>query len=122
MKHSSREIFIIDDYQHVLVNELMSRSSEKSYDKFTDIGKHTWLILNTAGKLAENRRVYILAHTQTDDFGNIRMKTVRKMVDQMIIPESFFTIVLRATANNGNYLFSTQTNRYGLLQKSYGYV
>ncbi|WP_234810974.1 hypothetical protein [Candidatus Hamiltonella defensa] len=48
MKHSSLEIFIIDDYQHVLVNELMSRSSEKSYDKFTDIGKHTWLILNTA--------------------------------------------------------------------------
>ncbi|PAV02380.1 ATP-binding protein, partial [Arsenophonus sp. ENCA] len=58
----------------------------------------------------ENRRVYILAHTQTDDFGNIRMKTVGKMVDQVIVPESYFTIVLRATVNNGNYLFSTQSN------------
>lgn len=110
MKNSSREIFIIDDYQHVLVNELMSRSSEKSYDKFTDIGKHTWLILNAAGKLAGNKRVYILAHTQTNDFGNIRMKTVGKMVDQVIVPESFFTIVLRAIVNNGKYLFSTQSN------------
>jgi len=110
MRQSPHEIVVIDDYQSVMVTELMNRSSEKGYDKFTDIGKHAWDIFNTAGALAEHRRVYILAHTNTDEFGNVRMKTVGKLVDQHIVPEGFFTIVLRTEAINGQYTFRTQTN------------
>lgn len=110
MRSSPHEIIVIDDYQAVMVNELMSRSSERGYDKFTDIAKGVWNVFNTAGALAHNRRVYILAHTQTDDMGNVSMKTVGKMVDQTLVPEGFFTIVLRTEVVNGNYLFSTQTN------------
>lgn len=110
MRTSPHEIVVIDDYQAVMVNELMNRSSEKGYDKFTDIGKNAWHIFRTAGELAEHRRVYILAHTQTDDFGNLRMKTVGKLVDQHIVPEGFFTIVLRTEVMNGAYTFRTQTN------------
>lgn len=110
MRNSPHEIVVIDDYQAVMVNELMARSSERGYDKFTDIAKNVWNVFNTAGGLAPHRRVYILAHTQTDDFGNVRMKTVGKMVDQTLVPEGFFTIVLRTELVNGNYLFRTQTN------------
>lgn len=110
MRKSPHEIVVIDDYQAVMVNALMSRSSEKGYEKFTDIAKSAWSIFNAAGSLAPNRRVYIMAHTNTDDFGNVRMKTVGKMVDQTLVPEGFFTIVLRTEIINGNYMFSTQTN------------
>lgn len=110
MRSSHHEIVVIDDYQAVMVNELLSRSSEKSYDKFTDIAKGAWNIFTAAGDLAEHRRVYILAHTQTDDFGQTRMKTVGKMVDQTLVPEGYFTIVLKTHVTNGNYEFSTQTN------------
>lgn len=110
MRTSPHEIVVIDDYQAVMVNELMNRSSEKGYDKFTDIGKNAWNIFNAAGELAEHRRVYILAHTNTDEFGNVRMKTVGKLVDQHIVPEGFFTIVLRTEPVNGQYTFRTQTN------------
>lgn len=110
MRSSPHEIVVIDDYQAVMVNELLSRSSEKSYDKFTDIAKSAWNIFTAAGDLADHRRVYILAHTQTDDFGQTRMKTVGKMVDQTLVPEGYFTIVLRTEVINNNYKFSTQTN------------
>lgn len=110
LRQSHADIVVIDDYQAVMVNELLSRSSEKGYDKFTDIAKSAWNIFNAAGDLAEHRRVYILAHTQTDDFGQTRMKTVGKMVDQTLVPEGYFTIVLRTEVINGNYKFSTQTN------------
>lgn len=110
MRNSPHEIVVIDDYQAVMVNELMSRSSETGFGKFTDIGKNAWNIFRAAGDLAEHRRVYILAHTQTDDFGNVRMKTVGKLVDQHLVPEGFFTIVLRTEVINGNYTFRTQTN------------
>jgi len=110
MERSTAEVVVIDDYQAVMVNELMGRSTEKGYEKFTDIAKGAWNVFNAAGKLAEHRRIYILAHTQTDELGNIRMKTVGKMVDQTLVPEGYFTIVLRTEIINGNYLFSTQTN------------
>lgn len=110
MRQSHADVVVIDDYQAVMVNELMNRSSEKGYDKFTDIAKGAWNVFNAAGDLAEHRRVYILAHTQTDDFGQVRMKTVGKMVDQTLVPEGYFTIVLKTEVINGLYRFSTQTN------------
>lgn len=110
MHGSSKEIVVIDDYQAVMVNEMMARSTERGYDKFTDIAKGAWEVFNAAGKLAENRRVYLLAHTQSDDHGQVRMKTVGRMVDEKIVPEGYFTIVLRTEIINGQYLFSTQTN------------
>ena len=102
MRQSPHDIVVIDDYQAVMVNELLARSSEKGYDKFTDIAKSAWNVFNAAGDLAEHRRVYILAHTQTDDFGNVRMKTVGKMVDNTLVPEGYFTIVLRTDVVNSN--------------------
>jgi len=109
--HKSREdIIVIDDYQAVMVNQLLSRTGETGYKKFEDIGKAAWDVFNAAGQLAEHRRVYILAHTQTDDFGNVRMKTVGKMVDNTLVPEGYFTIVLKTQVSNGVYQFTTQTN------------
>lgn len=110
MRAAPHEIIVIDDYQAVMVNELMSRTSEKGYAKFEDIGKHAWDVFNAAGDLPEHKRVYILAHTATDEFGGVRMKTVGKMVDQVLVPEGYFTIVLRTEVTNGNYDFATQTN------------
>jgi hypothetical protein len=110
MRKSHHEVIVIDDFQAMMVNILMARVSEKSYEKFSDIGKAVWNIFNAAGDLAPNRRVYIMAHTQVDDFGNIRLKTVGKLVDATLVPEGYFTIVLRTELFNGNYLFSTQTN------------
>ena len=120
MRQSRHEIVVIDDYQSVMVNELLSRSSEKGYDKFTDIAKSAWHVFNAAGDLAEHRRVYILAHTQTDDFGQVRMKTVGKMVDNTLVPEGYFTIVLRTEVVNGNYKFSTQTNGQDCAKSPFG--
>jgi hypothetical protein len=38
------------------------------------------------------------------------MQTVGKLVDSTIVPEGYFTIVLRTEVTNGNYKFLTQTN------------
>lgn len=120
LRQSPHEIVVIDDYQAVMVNSLMNRSSETGYSKFTDIAKDAWNVFNAAGDLAEHRRVYILAHTQTDDFGQVRMKTVGKMVDNTLVPEGYFTIVLRTEVVNGNYKFSTQTNGQDCAKSPFG--
>lgn len=110
MKRTTRKIIVVDDFQYILANEFMRRTTERGYDKFTEIGRHAWDIVTAAFSLADNVRVYIMAHTNTDDSGKTRLKTIGKMLDEKIGLEGMFTTVLRTQVSNGNYLFSTQNN------------
>ena len=62
------------------------------------------------GFLPDHKRVYILSHTSTDDFGKTKIKTVGKLLDEKIVLEGLVTIVLRTGVQNGKYLFSTQNS------------
>lgn len=110
MFKTQRKIIVIDDFQYILANEYMRRTAETGYAKFTDIGKHAWNIFNTAMLLPEDVRVYLLSHSQADDFGKIKMKTIGKMLDEKITVEGMFSIVMRTIVQNGNYLFATKNN------------
>jgi hypothetical protein len=106
-----KDIVIIDDFQYILSNEFMKRSNEKGFDKFADIGRHGWDVMNAAINAPGNTRVYILCHTASDDYGqNIRMKTIGKMLDEKIVLEGMLTLVLRTHVESGKYLFSTRNN------------
>ncbi|MFN3888117.1 MAG: ATP-binding protein [Aquabacterium sp.] len=107
MRQSPHEIVILDDWQYILANEFMRRSGEKGFDKFTEIGRHAWDLLMAANDLAPDRRVYIMAHTQTDDLGNTRIKTIGRLLDEKITPEGLFSIVLRTRVSDGHYFFAT---------------
>ena len=110
MRKTQREIIVIDDFQYVLANEFMRRSQETGFGKFTEIGRHAWEILSLAAQLPDNKRVYILSHTESDQFGNTKIKTIGRMLDEKITVEGMFTIVLRTLVQDQQYRFSTQNN------------
>ncbi len=110
LRHSTQPIVVIDDFQYIMVNEYMRRTDEKGYDKFTDIGKSAWSLLKAASELADNRRVYVLSHTATDEAGRVKMKTIGRMLDEKITLEGMVTIVLRTQVRDGKYVFATQNN------------
>ncbi len=109
-KRMVKKIVVIDDWQYIMANEFMRRSNERGYDKFTDIAKHAWEILRNATALAEDVRVYFLAHSDTDEQGKTRSKTIGKLLNEKITVEGLLTIVLRAQVVNGQHIFSTRTN------------
>ena len=115
MKRTSKEVIVIDDYQYLLANEFMRRvtdvaSGNSAFAKYNEIARHAWDVLMTANELAGHKRVYILSHTSTDDFGKTKIKTVGKLLDEKIVLEGLVTIVLRTVVQNGNYLFSTRNS------------
>lgn len=110
MFKSTAEIIIVDDWQYILANQYMARRNEKSYDKFSDIGGSGFDIAKAASELAPHKRVYILAHSNTDEFGKIRIKTLGKLLDDKIVIEGMFTTVLRTHVENNEYFFSTHNN------------
>ncbi|PUA19614.1 AAA family ATPase [Glaciimonas sp. PCH181] len=120
MRKTKRKVIIIDDFQYVLANEFMRRSDERGYDKFTEIAKHAWELFNAANTLADDVRVYLLSHTQTNDQGDIKLKTIGKMLDEKITPEGLFTIVLRTIVTDKDYFFSTRNNGHDTVKSPIG--
>lgn len=115
MQKTRKEIIVIDDFQYLLANEFMRRVTDvakgnEAFAKYNEIARHAWDVLMAASSLADHKRVYILSHTSTDDFGKTKIKTIGKLLDEKIVMEGLVTIVLRTTVQNGNYLFSTRNS------------
>lgn len=107
---TGRKVIVIDDFQYVLANEFMRRSDERGFDKFTEIGRHAWEVLTAISQLPDDVRVYVLSHTQEDEHGNVKMKTIGKLLDEKITCEGLFTIVLRSIVSDDRFLFATKNS------------
>ncbi|PQX95819.1 ATP-binding protein [Cronobacter sakazakii] len=105
-----KRIVVVDDFQYVMSNEFMRRSEEKSFDKFTEIGRHAWEVIKAAQDAPDDLRVYFLAHTEETAMGRVKMKTIGKMLDEKITVEGMFTIVLRTLTRDDQFFFTTKNN------------
>jgi hypothetical protein len=109
-KATSRSI-IIDDAQYLMSYEFMRRSDETGFQKFTDIGKNFWsLVQLVIRELPEDVIVYFMCHTERDQDGNEKAKTIGKLLDEKITVEGMFTIVLKTKVTDGQYKLRTQTS------------
>ena len=120
-KRPEIKYIVVDDWQYSMSNEFMRRSSEKGFDKFTEIGKNAWSILNAAKNLREDLKVFILTHSEVNagDFGappNIKIKTIGKLLDDKINPMGLFTVLLFADVSkkdSGEMEYRLVTNNDG---------
>lgn len=110
MYKTPKPVIVIDDLQYLLATEFMQRAHEKGYEKFTEMGLHYYNVLVAAGKLEPHKRVYLLSHTDTSESGQVKAKTIGKLLDEKITVEGLLSIVLRTHVINGQYVFSTRNN------------
>ena len=110
MQKTTRPIIVVDDFQYLLAIEFMERAHEKGYDKFTEMARHYYDVLTAARSLAPEKRVYLLSHTDTSESGQVKAKTIGKLLDEKITVEGLVTIVLRTHVINGEYVFSTRNS------------
>lgn len=99
---------IIDDWQYTMGNEFMRRAGEKGYDKFTEIGQHAWKILNDLNQCRDDLDCFVLSHSDLDQNGKAKCKTIGKMLDDKITVEGMFTIVFHSIVIDGKHKFLTQ--------------
>ena len=98
---------IIDDGTFILLNEFMNRISEKSFDKFSEIGKHIYNLIDTIKKLPQDVCVVLVWHTEESNYGDLKLKSAGKLVEEKIDIPAQFTISLLADIENGEYVFKT---------------
>lgn len=110
MKATDKKIIVVDDAQYVMGNEFFRRANESGWQKFTDIGKNFFDLLETTDNLDEDVIVYFLLHTEKSEDGNIKIKTIGKMLDEKLTVEGTSTIVLMTNVADGVYSFQTQNS------------
>ena len=88
---------VIEDSQYIMSFEAMDRSQEKSFDKFTQIAANFYSILKETMNMRDDLKVCILTHAENTGDAlnpNYKIKTIGKMLDNMITIEGLFTYVL----------------------------
>lgn len=102
---------VIDDFQYLMSYEFMDRAMEKGFNKFTEIGKHAFDVINTPPLLRSELNVYFLTHCEFIEGGSSRMKTIGKILDEKITVDGIFTLEIHSVFKDKEYKFLT--NRDG---------
>lgn len=105
---------VIDDAGYLITNEFMRNHGNGKgnavFSMYNDIADHFWnLIQFIVNKVQEDKIVYVVMHEETNDFGEIKPKTIGKLLDEKVNIEGMFTIVLRSVYQDNKYQFVTQS-------------
>jgi hypothetical protein len=109
-KRPEIKTLVIDDWQYILSHEFMRRVTVKEnnpYQKYTDLALHGWQTINALKGVRKDLGSVILAHSELDQLGFARLKTIGKMLSEKMDFEGEFEICLHARVNEGRYVFQT---------------
>ena len=110
IKSVPQKIIVIDDASYLMANEFMRTVTQKGYEKFNNMALNFFNLIKTAANLPDDVTVYFMGHSETNDLGAEKFKTIGKMLDDKITLEGLFTVVLKSVVQDGKYYFSTQNN------------
>jgi len=111
---------VIDDFGYTVTNSFMRKANQRGYDRFIEIAKDMFDILDIVSNLREDLFCFVMMHTENDSQGRSKPRTVGKMIDQYICIEGKFTTVLHALINDGNYVFLTNNDNQHMAKSPLG--
>lgn len=112
---TQKKAIMIDDAGYLITNQFMRGHGENKgnavFELYNSLADNFYkLIKFCQEKVNDNKIVYFVMHEDKNDFGDIKPKTIGKLLDEKVCIEGLFTIVLRASADNGEYVFHTHTD------------
>ena len=113
---------VIDDAGYLITGQFMDGHATTGkgnavFSLYNQMADNFYRLIQTiANEAPANRIVYVIMHEDTNEFGDIRPKTIGKLLDEKVCLEGMFTIVLRALKGE-KYMFVTQS-RDGAVSKS----
>lgn len=118
--NTPKKTIVIDDANYLITNEFMNKSSIKGYDKYNELASNFWNLINGIKNVEGGKTVYLIMHEDTDEFGNVKPKTIGKLLDDKCNIQGLFTICIRAMFDNGNYIFRLKTNGQDCVKTPFG--
>ncbi len=117
LNQAPAQSIVIDDAGYLITNFFMRNHSTKGkgndvFGLYNQMADDFWsLIQNTiVDVLPADKIVYLVMHEDTDDYGNVKAKTIGKLLDDKICLEGLCTVVLRCVNNMTEHKFITQSD------------
>ena len=107
---------VIDDFGYQQTAKFMAGHNEKSgsasFDLYNAIADDAYgLIMFIKNDLPDDAIVYLIMHEETNDYGDTKLKTIGKLLDQKVCVEGMVTVCLRAMKEGtSKYFFRTQSD------------
>lgn len=112
---TQKKVIVIDDAGYLITNQFMMGHGENKgnavFELYNSLADNFYkLIKFCQEKVADDKTVYFVMHEDKNDFGDVKPKTIGKLLDEKVCVEGLFTIALRAECLNGEYIFHTKTD------------
>lgn len=120
IKLTKKDVIVVDDANYLITNEFMKNSSIKGYDKYNEMANHFFELINGIKNIEGGKTVYLIMHEDVDDNGNVKPKTIGKLLDEKVNIQGMFTICIRAMFENGKYIFRLKTNGQDCVKTPFG--
>ena len=118
--NTPKKTIVIDDANYLITSEFMNKSSIKGYDKYNELANNFWNLINGIKNIEGGKTVYLIMHEDTDENGNVKPKTIGKLLDDKVNIQGMFTICIRSMYDNGNYIFRLKTNGQDCVKTPFG--
>ena len=118
--NTPKKTIVIDDANYLITNEFMNKSSVKGFDKYNEMGNNFFNLINGIKNIQGGKTVYLIMHEDTDENGNVKPKTIGKLLDDKVNIQGMFTICIRSMFDNGNYIFRLKTNGQDCVKTPFG--
>jgi len=103
--------YVIDDSQYLIAFEAFDHAKETGYAKFTNMAVNFRNLIDfVVRRTPPDVIVYFLHHTELDDAGHLKAKTIGKMLDSQLTVEGLFSIVLLTQADGNEHYFLTNSD------------
>lgn len=116
LKKMPSKVAVIDDAGYLLTNTFMKghsapKSGSSSFDLYNDIADAFWGLLRfIQDELPEDVIVYLLMHEATSDYGETKLRTIGKLLDEKVCVEGMVSIALRCMVEGDRHFFRTQSS------------
>lgn len=125
LKHTKKDTIVIDDAGYLITNHFMKKHSSAGagngvFALYNDIGDYFWRLIEFVKMMPENKIVYFIMHEDKNDFGDIKPKTIGKLLDDKVCIEGMFTIALRCQSDESHHYFRTKTNGSDIVKTPIG--
>lgn len=114
IKQAEAPVVVIDDFNYFMSFEEFSQAQVKGYEKFTTMAVNVVNVIETITQKDTDQRFYILAHSEQNEDGQLRLKTTGKMVSDKFVPEGLTNQVVETAVVDREFVFKVKTDGTGI--------
>lgn len=116
---------IIDDAGYLITNMFMLNhaaggSGNSVFALYNQMADAFWHLIRAIQTAKGAARVYLMMHEDKSEAGDVKPKTIGKLLDEKVCLEGLFTICLRAMVLNGRHVFRTQSDGFDVAKSPMG--